>query len=130
MCEDKKRFTELLKDLDGWEIIYEDINILSKTYSFDNYEDSVKFATDIAKLAEDEDHHPSILLEWGSVRVQWWSHKIKDIVLTKNIPPTTNCQTNHFHPVSDKAHFRIGDFFAKLYKYFFIYLTHFSTQEK
>ena len=23
---DKKRFTELLKDLDGWEIIYEDIN--------------------------------------------------------------------------------------------------------
>jgi len=59
---DKKRFTELLKDLDGWEIIYEDINILSKTYLFDNYEDSVKFATDIAKLAEDEDHHPSILL--------------------------------------------------------------------
>ena len=76
---DKKRFTELLKDLDGWEIIYEDINILSKTYSFDSYEDSVKFATDIAKLAEDEDHHPSILLEWGSVRVQWWSHKIKGL---------------------------------------------------
>ena len=76
---DKKRFTELLKNLDGWEIIYEDINILSKTYSFDNYEDSVKFATDIAKLAEDEDHHPSILLEWGSVRVQWWSHKIKGL---------------------------------------------------
>ena len=76
---DKKRFTELLKDLDGWEIIYEDINILSKTYSFDNYEDSVKFATDIVKLSEDEDHHPSILLEWGSVRVQWWSHKIKGL---------------------------------------------------
>ena len=33
---DKKRFTELLKELDGWEIIYEDINILSKTYSFDS----------------------------------------------------------------------------------------------
>ena len=34
---------------------------------------------DIAKLAEDEDHHPAILLEWGSVRVQWWSHKIKGL---------------------------------------------------
>ena len=76
---DKKRFTELLKELDGWEIIYEDINMLSKTYSFDSYEDSVKFATDIAKLAVDEDHHPAILLEWGSVRVQWWSHKIKGL---------------------------------------------------
>ena len=76
---DKKRFPELLKELDGWKIIYEDINILSKTYSFGNYEDSVKFATDIVKLSEDEDHHPSILLEWGSVRVQWWSHKIKGL---------------------------------------------------
>ena len=76
---DKKRFTELLKDLDGWEIIYEDINILSKTYLFDSYEDSVKFSMEIAKLAENEDHHPAILLEWDSVRVQWWSHKIKGL---------------------------------------------------
>ena len=76
---DEKRFTELLKDLDSWEIIYEDVNILSKTYLFDSYEDSVKFSMNIAKLAEYEDHHPAILLEWGSVRVQWWSHKIKGL---------------------------------------------------
>ncbi len=76
---DEKRFIELLKDLDGWEIIFGDINILSKTYSFNSYDDSVMFSMDIAKLAEDEDHHPAILLEWGSVRVQWWSHKIKGL---------------------------------------------------
>ena len=76
---DEKKFTELLKDLDSWEIIYGDVNILSKTYLFDSYEDSVKFSMEIAKLAENEDHHPAILLEWGSVRVQWWSHKIKGL---------------------------------------------------
>jgi len=76
---DKKRYTELLKDLDSWEIIYGDVNILSKTYLFDSYEDSVKFSMNIAKLAENEDHHPAILLEWGSVKVQWWSHKIKGL---------------------------------------------------
>ena len=76
---DEKRYTELLKDLDSWEIIYGDVNILSKTYLFDSYEDSVKFSMEIAKLAENEDHHPAILLEWGSVRVQWWSHKIKGL---------------------------------------------------
>ena len=64
----------------------------------------------------------------GIIVIPIWFKIISTIV--KNIPPTTNCHTNHFHPVSDKAHFRIGDFFAKLYKYFFIYLTHFSTQEK
>ena len=73
---DEKRFTELLKDLDGWEIIFREINILSKTYSFNSYDDSVKFSIDIGKLAEDEDHHPAILLEWGRVEVTWWSHKI------------------------------------------------------
>ena len=76
---DEKRFTELLEDLDGWEVIHQDINILCKTYSFNSYKDSVKFSMDIAKLAEDVDHHPAILLEWGSVRLQWWSHKIKGL---------------------------------------------------
>ena len=27
-------------------------------------------------LAEEEDHHPKIVLEWGVVEVSWWSHKI------------------------------------------------------
>ena len=76
---DEKRFPEILNDLDGWEINYGEINILSKTFSFSSYSNSVKFTMDITKLAEEEDHHPAILLEWGSVKVQWWSHKIKGL---------------------------------------------------
>ena len=30
-------------------------------------------------LAEEEDHHPKIVLEWGRVEVHWWSHKIKGL---------------------------------------------------
>ena len=30
----------------------------------------------MADLAEVEDHHPAILLEWGKVQVTWWTHKI------------------------------------------------------
>ena len=33
----------------------------------------------IAELAEEEDHHPKIILEWGLVTLQWWSHKIKGL---------------------------------------------------
>ena len=33
----------------------------------------------IANLAEQEDHHPKISLEWGKVSVLWWSHKIKGL---------------------------------------------------
>jgi len=33
----------------------------------------------VANLAEQEDHHPEIMLEWGKVTVSWWSHKIKGL---------------------------------------------------
>ncbi|MCH7619280.1 MAG: 4a-hydroxytetrahydrobiopterin dehydratase, partial [Candidatus Marinimicrobia bacterium] len=30
-------------------------------------------------IAEEEGHHPAILTEWGSVKVSWWTHKIKGL---------------------------------------------------
>ncbi len=30
-------------------------------------------------LAEEEGHHPIILIEWGQVTVTWWTHKIKGL---------------------------------------------------
>ena len=37
------------------------------------------FVNKVADLAEEEDHHPEIVLEWGKVTVNWWSHKIKGL---------------------------------------------------
>jgi 4a-hydroxytetrahydrobiopterin dehydratase len=37
------------------------------------------FTNLIADLAESQDHHPKITLEWGSVSLEWWSHKIKGL---------------------------------------------------
>ena len=52
---------------------------LVKQFKFSNYEDSVNFCKKVADLAESEDHHPKIILEYGSVEVFWWSHKIKGL---------------------------------------------------
>ena len=30
-------------------------------------------------MADQEDHHPELALEWGKVTVIWWSHKIKGL---------------------------------------------------
>ena len=72
-------YPDLLKDLEDWSIKEESINKLVKTYKFTNYADSVSFTTKIANLAEEEDHHPKIVLEWGAVKLEWWSHKIKGL---------------------------------------------------
>ena len=44
-----------------------------------SYKDSLNFTNKVAELAEVEDHHPEIVLEWGNVTVSWWSHKIKGL---------------------------------------------------
>lgn len=70
---------ELLKDLDGWIIDNSDISKLVKEFNFNNYEQSIKFTNLIADLAESQDHHPKITLEWGRVYIEWWSHKIQGL---------------------------------------------------
>ena len=71
---------ELLKELDNWKIeLHHNFKQLVKQFKFSNYEDSVTFCQKVADLAESEDHHPKIILEYGSVEVFWWSHKIKGL---------------------------------------------------
>jgi 4a-hydroxytetrahydrobiopterin dehydratase len=33
----------------------------------------------VAEIAEAEDHHPALLLEWGRVTVTWWTHAIRGL---------------------------------------------------
>lgn len=58
----------------GWDVI--DEHHLERTYKFDGYAPAVAFTNAIADLAEDENHHPDILLAYGKVKVSIWTHKI------------------------------------------------------
>ena len=69
----------LLSEINGWFLIDEPINKIQKIFSFKSYKDSVDFSNKVASLADDEDHHPQIILEWGKVTVIWWSHKIEGL---------------------------------------------------
>ncbi|MBN2716206.1 MAG: 4a-hydroxytetrahydrobiopterin dehydratase [Deltaproteobacteria bacterium] len=74
---EKKQFR---KEHPDWQFIEEDgVDKIRRAYSFENYTQSVNFTDEVAALAEFEDHHPSILLEWGRVTVCWWTHKIGGI---------------------------------------------------
>ena len=72
-----KEIEQLLPQIPSWIVSEQDgIKKLICSYAFLNYKDSVKFTNEVANLAEQEDHHPEIILEWGKVTVVWWSHKI------------------------------------------------------
>ena len=70
----------LLTELKGWQMLECDgIPQLEKVYTFKNYKLAWAFANKVSELAEEESHHPSLLLEWGKVTVTWWSHAIKGL---------------------------------------------------
>ena len=52
---------------------------LRREFKFNNFSTAQKFTNIISDLAEEEGHHPSILLEYGKVTISWWSHKIQSL---------------------------------------------------
>ena len=69
-----------LAQLPDWEVIELDaINQLSRTFKFTNFVTALEFTNQVGELAEQEDHHPSILTEWGRVTVTWWTHAVNGL---------------------------------------------------
>ncbi|MDG2061406.1 MAG: 4a-hydroxytetrahydrobiopterin dehydratase [SAR86 cluster bacterium] len=72
-----EELSKFLKEIPQWQTVKEDSELrLKRIFKFNDYVSAVKFSNQVAELAELEDHHPAILLEWGKVEVVWWTHKI------------------------------------------------------
>ena len=54
---------------------------LTREFMFKNFADAVKFSAKIAELADEQDHHPKLIIEWGKVSIFWWTHSIKGLHL-------------------------------------------------
>lgn len=69
--------TKLQPKVPDWEhVTVDDEPRLRRTFKFDGWLPAVEFVDEIAQVAEANDHHPFIQLEWGKVQVSWWTHKI------------------------------------------------------
>ena len=75
-----EELTSFIKQIPNWQpIVEDDILKLVRCYSFNNFVEAMSFAQKVGELAEQYDHHPAILTEWGSCTVTWWTHKIKGL---------------------------------------------------
>lgn len=57
----------------------EGIQQLQRAFSFKNFREALSFTDAVGALAEQHNHHPAILTQWGEVVVTWWTHKIKGL---------------------------------------------------
>jgi 4a-hydroxytetrahydrobiopterin dehydratase len=70
----------LLPQLPDWAVIEEDgIDKLRRVFRFPDYRSAMAFGNRIGLLAEQQDHHPAVLTEWGRATVTWWTHKIRGL---------------------------------------------------
>lgn len=78
---DAERIHVLLGELDGdWTVVAE--HHLEKMYTFDSYAEATDFAVTVAGIAEEQNHHPDILLTYGKVKVTVWTHKVDGLTLS------------------------------------------------
>ncbi len=72
-----EQIAPLLAQLDGWEV-EEDAKLI-KTYRFKNFAEAAEFVRKAAAIAEEQWHHPELLLRWGQVRAALRTNKIKGL---------------------------------------------------
>lgn len=64
---------QLLKTLNGWAI---EGGKLAKTYSFQNYHETLAFVNALAWISHREDHHPDLGVHYNKCRVDYSTHAI------------------------------------------------------
>ncbi len=79
---------ELIKDIPQWTAIKN--HHLHRTFKFPDFKQALDFVNRVGAIAEEEGHHPDLLLSWGKVEATIWTHKIdglteSDFILTAKI---------------------------------------------
>lgn len=71
---------DLMPHVSQWQIVTQDnILRLERVFKLKNFVEALAFTNKVGAIAEEEDHHPLIVVEWGRVTIQWWTHVVKGL---------------------------------------------------
>lgn len=65
----------MLEELDGAWTLNEQGHLV-RTYTFKDFMGALGFANAVGAIAEEEGHHPDLLVAWGRCGIEIWTHKI------------------------------------------------------
>ncbi len=72
--KDLSGFHHLLADPTQWHIV--DQHHIVRTYKFPDFKSALAFVNRVGEIAEQQGHHPDILLGWGKVEITTWTHAV------------------------------------------------------
>jgi 4a-hydroxytetrahydrobiopterin dehydratase len=68
---------DLSHQLPNWNVV--DEHHITRTFTFPDFLKALDFVNRVGKVAEEQGHHPDILLTWGKVEITLWTHKVKGL---------------------------------------------------
>lgn len=75
LSEDRLR--EFMRHVPDWRIVEEDYERrLRRRFEFSDFAEALAFANYVAGQAEAENHHPRMVIAWGEVTIDWWTHAV------------------------------------------------------
>jgi 4a-hydroxytetrahydrobiopterin dehydratase len=61
-------------EIPEWNVVNE--HHLERAFQFPDFKSALEFVNRVGELAEEQGHHPDLLLSWGRVEVRIWTHKV------------------------------------------------------
>lgn len=72
-----KELDEFARQVPGWKVVGG--HHITRTFAFPDFRQALAFVNKVGDLAENQGHHPDILLSWGKAEVTTWTHKINGL---------------------------------------------------
>jgi|SRR5580692_9497097 4a-hydroxytetrahydrobiopterin dehydratase len=69
-----KDLENLQQSVPQWNVINE--HHITRTFTFPDFRQALDLVNRVGALAEEQGHHPDILLAWGKAEITLWTHKI------------------------------------------------------
>ena len=63
--------------LPNWKVV--DQHHITRTFTFPDFQKALDFVNRVGAIAEEQGHHPDILLTWGKVEITIWTHKVQGL---------------------------------------------------
>lgn len=60
-----------------WKVV--DERQVQRDFRFPDFKQALEFVNRVGAVAEEQGHHPDILLAWGKVGITLWTHKINGL---------------------------------------------------
>jgi 4a-hydroxytetrahydrobiopterin dehydratase len=72
-----KELETLAKEVPAWKVV--DAHHIVRTFTFADFKQALAFVNKVGAIAEEQGHHPDILLGWGKAEITTWTHKINGL---------------------------------------------------